>query len=405
MIWRCEKEMKRKFAAVLLCAALTLLAGCSLTDSFSIFSSSQEETISLAALHPETPEVPTFQTPLLQLQSEPLLWARQQLPEELLETYDLLDQAIACHRETPVDISAEPEEIQLVLTALSMDRPEYFWFDGHASYVTTTSLLGEQTAVELTYTIPLTQAQIALQQVEDYASRCLSSPEVAGAQTDYDRIIAVYRYIINRTDYVLSEQDQSFLTVMTKGQGTCAGYARTFQYLMHRLNIPCTLALGHGEDGENHGWNVVYCDDSWYHIDVTWGDPVDASGTPGHSLEYTYCMLTDEEIYSTHTPDKDIPLPLCEAQTYNYYRKSGLQLSSWDSVKYETLMRSALTRGDSWLTVRFDTPEAHQAAMNALITNSGIMTILKNCGVEIPQDGVTYSHNDLYCEFSVKISY
>ena len=397
--------MKRKLTAVLLCASLALLTGCGLSDQFSIFRSSREETIALPALHTETPEAPTFQTPLLQLPVEPMLWAREQLPENLRASYDALDAAIACHQEERIQVEAAPEEIQLVLTALSMDRPEYFWFDGQASYVTTTSLLGEQMAVELNYTMTLPEAQIALQQVESYAARCLAAPDVASAQTDYDKIIAVYRYIIEQTDYVLSEQDQSFLAVMTKGQGTCAGYARTFQYLMHRMNIPCTLALGCGEGGENHGWNVVYCDGGWYHIDVTWGDPVDASGAPGHSLEYTYCMLTDDEIFRTHTPDGDIPLPECSDVSCNYFRKSGLQLSQWDSVKYESLMRGALERGETWLTVRFDHAEDQAAALNALITNSGIMTILRNCGVEIPQDGVTYSHNDIFYEISVKISY
>lgn len=390
--------MKKIIAALLL---MSLLAGCGMqpSDPESLRTFSDPETTQEYTAAEPAP------SPLAEMPAEVLLWARQTLSPQAQETYDLLDAAIACHQETPVEMTSTAEDVQLALTALSMDRPEYFWFDGQASYVTTTMpVLGERISVTLSYTMTRQEAEDAMSLVEQYVNDCFFSPEMAAAQSDYDRIIAVYRYIINNTDYVLSEQDQSFLSVMTDGQGTCAGYARCFQYLMHRLDIPCTLALGYGQGGD-HGWNVVSCGGQWYHVDVTWGDPVDASGAPGNSLEYTYCMLTDEQIYRTHTADPDIPLPECTATEYNYFRRAGLQMGAWDVTAYEGLMLSAVSRGESWFTVRFDQQEDYQAAMNTLIDSSGIMTVLSNCGVEIPPDGVTYSYDDVFYEFSVKISY
>lgn len=395
--------MKKIISATLL---MCMLAGCSLQSmdwSPDSLAPSSDPEVTAEAFFTPSPEPST--SPLVELTTEPLLWARSQLTPQAQETYDLLDAAIARHQEEPVDISATAEDVQLALTALSMDRPEYFWFDGQASYLSTTMpVLGERISVTLSYTMTAEAAEAALRSVELYVNDCFSSPEVSGAQTDYDRIIGVYRYIISNTDYVLSETDQSFLSVMTSRQGTCAGYARCFQYLMHRLNIPCTLALGYS-DGGDHGWNVVSCEGQWYHIDVTWGDPVDTNGGPGNSLEYTYCMLTDQEIYRSHVADPEIPLPECTATEYNYFRRSGLQMDVWDVARYENLMLSALSRGESWFTVRFDRQEDYQAAMSSLIDNSGIMTVLKNCGVEIPADGVTYSYNDDFFDFSVKISY
>lgn len=396
--------MKKIITAMLL---MSLLTGCSQSLDSRLPFPEQEASVppeGASAYNTEIPE--ESDQPLVQMSSEPVLWSRAQLEPQVQQTYDLLDAAIACHQESEVEISATVEEVQLALTALSMDRPEYFWFDGQASYVSSTvPILGERISVSLSYTMTKEEAQSDLQSVEQYVSACLSSPEVAAAGSDYDKIMAVYRYIINNTDYVLWESDQSFLSVMKENQGTCAGYSRCFQHLMHCLDIPCTLALGYGDGGESHGWNVVSCEGQWYHIDVTWGDPVDAAGAPGNSLEYTYCMLTDDEIYRTHIADSDIPLPECTAAEYNYFRKSGLQMASWDVTKYESLMRTALERGEIWLTVRFDREEDYCAARSALIENSGVMTVLKNCGVEIPDDGVTYSYNDVTYEFSVKISY
>ena len=172
---------------------------------------------------------------------------------------------------------------------------------------------------------------------------------------------------------------------------------------MNRLNIPCTLALGTGQNGENHGWNIVQCGGDWYQVDVTWGDPVDENGAPGTSLDYTYFMLTDEEMYRDHVLDSSLPVPACTATAYNYYRQAGLQLSGWDSVSYESLLRNAAAAGERWLNVRFDRREDYDAAIQTLITQGGILTIMDNCGLTVPDSGITYSRNDTFLEFSVQL--
>ena len=98
-----------------------------------------------------------------------------------------------------------------------------------------------------------------------------------------------------------------------------------------------------------------------------------------------------------------LPVPVCTATTYNYYRQSGLQLSSWDSVSYESLLRNAAAQGDGWLLVRFDRREDYDAAIRALIDQGGIMTVLENCGLTVPDSGITYSRNDSFLEFSVQL--
>lgn len=58
----------------------------------------------------------------------------------------------------------------------------------------------------------------------------------------------------------------------------CEGYARAFQTLCNRLQIPCVLVDGPAievsyQTPENHMWNYVQLDGSWYAVDVTWNDP------------------------------------------------------------------------------------------------------------------------------------
>jgi hypothetical protein len=389
--------MKRFFPAVL--GLLVALSGCAQSLPFSSGQISGQPEI-----HAAQEAVSSFQTPLLEPQGEVYLWARAQLEPEAQDAYDLLSDAIACHQETAVELSASPAQVELALSALRIDHPEYFWFDGSVAYVTTTLPDGTaETLCTMDYTLSTAEAQALLPQVEQYVADCLSSLERSGAQSDYDKVLGVYEYLIGQTDYVTSVSDQSFVSLMTQQQATCAGYARGFQYLMQRLGIPCTLATGYGANGESHGWNIVQVGGQWYQIDVTWGDPVDDTGAPGDSLEYTYCLVTDQEIYRDHTLSSSIPMPECTATEYNYFRKSGLQLTSWDVTRYENLLRSAAELGDDWFTVRFESQADYEAALSALIDQAGLMTLLGNCDIPIPETGVTYSHNDLFYEFSVQI--
>ena len=54
----------------------------------------------------------------------------------------------------------------------------------------------------------------------------------------------------------------------------CEGYAKCYEILMIKANIPTYYVKGENKDKKlsGHGWNLVYLDGSWYHVDVTWDD-------------------------------------------------------------------------------------------------------------------------------------
>ena len=336
-----------------------------------------------------------------------ILWGRQQLEPSVQAAYDKVSEVVACRQEGPLVVEASPQELELILHAIRIDHPEYFWFDGEASFVST-ELAGITVSSSCTfaYTMTREEALAAAEQVRAYTESCLSTPEVAGAETDYKKILGVYRYIINNTDYIITEGDQSILGVMNAHRGTCAGYARSFQYLMSQLGIPCTMALGTTSDGNAHGWNMVMCGGDWYQIDVTWGDPVNAEGEPGNSLQYTYCLITDEEMYRDHTPDDILPMPVCEKTNYNYFIREGLQFDHWDEDAYEEALFRAVMSEEPWFSVRFTDEESYQEAMTALFDDGSVMDMLVRCGV-LDADGrkhVSYTQNDSFHEISVQLS-
>jgi len=114
---------------------------------------------------------------------------------------------------------------------------------------------------------------------------------------DLDAIVAVHDYLVLQTAYDTAAAASKVSTPSHYAKGlllnnlaVCSGYASTFQLLMSFADINCEYVFT-----DTHAWNLVQLDDEWYHIDVTWDDPVpDQPGT----VIYTHFMMTDEEVSS-----------------------------------------------------------------------------------------------------------
>ena len=102
----------------------------------------------------------------------------------------------------------------------------------------------------------------------------------------------VHDVIIDTSVYCPKKHDT--LAMLQEGQGSCVTYSRTAQLLLHMLKIDCRMVFGTPE--MNHVWNMVEIDDEWYHLDISWDDPVAAAPL----RTYNYYLLTDVEIASDH---------------------------------------------------------------------------------------------------------
>lgn len=87
------------------------------------------------------------------------------------------------------------------------------------------------------------------------------------------------------------------------GGGVCESYAKTFDLLMNRYDVPCFYAAGTANGG-GHAWNYVQLDDgNWYCVDSTWDDPVSTSGT--HYLRYTYFNMPNADFHANRVVGGD----------------------------------------------------------------------------------------------------
>lgn len=143
---------------------------------------------------------------------------------------------------------------------------------------------------ELIYDRDLYEQKIA----ELMAEACLPG------MTDWQLALSVHDYIILHTVYDETYGKTTGYDALVNGTTVCSGYSALFMDVMNRLGIPCQMVICEDTgDGEGHGWNLLQLQGQWYHVDLTWDDPVqDIYGRVYHE----YFLRTEDEFLYGEVP-------------------------------------------------------------------------------------------------------
>lgn len=118
------------------------------------------------------------------------------------------------------------------------------------------------------------------------------------------KIKVIHDYIINNTKYDVARSDNKVTNyhsdtaygALLEGYAICGGYADSMKIFLDRFDIPNFKV-----SSENHIWNAVYLNNKWYHLDLTWDDPVTKNDTD--ILEYNYFLIDTDELLNLE-PDQ-----------------------------------------------------------------------------------------------------
>lgn len=216
------------------------------------------------------------------------------------------------------------DEVKTTIEAVYNDHPELFWLDTNYSYKYTKNgncvqiIMGfNKTADNITKSKSLFDG--SAKKIIDEASKLSSN--YAKEKYVHDAIIRIVDYDKN------ASINQSAYSALVNGKTVCAGYARAFQYIMTKLQIPTFYCVGTA--GSDHAWNVVKLSDGYYNVDLTWDDY--------NGVSYKYFNLTDKDFSKTHIrTDLSTSLPLCTATTYAYSKSSSSNVSKNSSSSQTT---------------------------------------------------------------------
>lgn len=145
----------------------------------------------------------------------------------------------------------------------------------------------------------------------NYINQLLDSIEKQifnNTMTVRDKIKAFHDFIINNTNYDQSRAEQikskdfsNNVYQSHKANGVllnhialCSGYTDIMAIFLDRLNVPNFKI-----SNENHVWNALYIDNAWYHLDLTWDDPVTSNGE--NLLIYDFFIINDASLKTKDT--------------------------------------------------------------------------------------------------------
>lgn len=148
-------------------------------------------------------------------------------------------------------------------------------FNGFKNIKTKTDSLGKvQIEVEKSYSeTDIKLVKETLKQIEDEIfDESLSLKEQIKVIHDY--IIDNSKYDSNRTDNgVIEYKSDISYGPLIEGFAICGGYTDAMELFLEDLGVK-----SYKISSESHVWNAVSLEDKWYHLDLTWDDPVTNTG-------------------------------------------------------------------------------------------------------------------------------
>lgn len=290
-------------------------------------------------------------------------YAYTQLNTETQTVYDQILDCILSFKEKITVSTKDSDILESAYEAVMADYGNLFWIKGY-QYNTYTS---GDAVIELEfapkYTMNQTQRDAYQELVDDKVQAWLA--DVSVSDSDFDKAKYVFETLIENVDYNLeSEENQNILSVFLYQSTVCQGYADAAWYLLDQLGIQSTVITGTA-NGESHAWNLVYLDNAYYFMDVTWGNSryLTADQSTEKRVNYAYMAMTTEEISQTHVITSTFTVPECLSTADNYYVHYGLYFSELDKDAIGNLMADSYNSGDEELSIKFSNSDIYNQAV------------------------------------------
>lgn len=133
----------------------------------------------------------------------------------------------------------------------------------------------------------------------------------SSSMSNEDKIKEAHNYIINNSKYDKDRSDNNIVKYksdtaygsLLEGYSLCGGYTDAMELFLEDMGIK-----SYKISSENHVWNAVNLNNAWYHLDLTWDDPITTDGSD--ILEYNFFLITTSELSELegeqHNYDKNV---------------------------------------------------------------------------------------------------
>ena len=102
---------------------------------------------------------------------------------------------------------------------------------------------------------------------------------LSNAKSDIEKALLLHDYLVYSAEYdydnymndTIPNESYSSAGVLLFGKGVCQSYCYAYMYILTLEGMECHVT---SSESMGHAWNILKIDGQYYHIDVTWDDPV-----------------------------------------------------------------------------------------------------------------------------------
>lgn len=140
--------------------------------------------------------------------------------------------------------------------------------------------------------------------VNSYIEKFISE-NINDSMSTKDKIKAFHDHIVNNTVYDEGNKERSSdaYELLSTGKAICGGYSDTMAIYLTKIGVQ-----NYKITSDKHVWNLVKIDGKWYHLDVTWDDPVASDGN--QYLLHNFFLIDTNKLLELdsveHTFNKDV---------------------------------------------------------------------------------------------------
>ena len=131
--------------------------------------------------------------------------------------------------------------------------------------------------------------------------------EITKNMTNYQKAKVLHNWLIRHVKYDyrgylkgnVKQRMHTSQGALLYGVAVCDGYAQAYEKLLDAVHIKNVTIIGRsGKIG--HAWNQVKIRGKWYHVDVTFDDPIVNKKDSNKAPFYQYFLVSDDEISTDH---------------------------------------------------------------------------------------------------------
>ena len=309
-----------------------------------------------------------------------------QLSDEEQLNYRLLLAAYQRMDDEVTGLTLSVKDMIRINKLMLLDCPELFWVANSGVYYDENLIPLLYMGGRYTPRYRYTREEVA-KLSEQIDSACDNFAQLHASESDFDKALAAYEYIIDTTEYdtetadvIISKKDydpladdsQCIVSVFVEHKSVCAGYSAAYQYLLRRMGIFATSIIGTVKNAEtgvtyNHEWSMLELDGDCYYTDITWGEPEAESNL----AEYSYFCVTSNEMTASHIPKDWAEYPDSEAVNCNYFYRTGGYFEELDIRRIGADINSVVKEHEEFLTMKFANKRDYAAVREYLMYATG----------------------------------